>query len=609
MNKLFAELKRRNVIRVAGVYAVVGWLLAQVSTTLEEALGLPAWFDAVIVALLLIGLPIALVLAWAFELTPEGVVRTENVPEGASITPDTGRKLDYTIVAGLVLLGAMIIWQQLSHAPQVSAAAGAGVATGPTTPAPEAASIAVLPFADLSPGGDQEYFSDGIAEEILNVLVGVKGLDIVSRTSSFQFKGRDLGIPEIAGLLKVRHVVEGSVRKSGEAIRITAQLIDASNDKHLWSNTYDRPLTAENIFAIQDEIANSIVTALSEALGLSELAAVAVGTSTHNLSAYELFLQARPLFHARARLDEADGLLERAIQQDPGFVKALEMRAALQTLMVEYGFSDEDMEHAERQSDEFSQRVLAIEPQSSAALAVLGKNAATAVEDRRGTKSYKELVEMFDHALQIDPRNTSALNWRGLRYLMLGRMDDALADFASCRAIEPYYLPCVENYISTLGDMGRDEESLQAWREALNIGATKIFNADLPVLARLGEELAFKLVTNDEQILGGWSRHEELYNAYRHPELDHSELIESIRSHMSANKNKEAGSFPFIVLPIGEIWEHPDSVNMWDKSTAWYRKTDAFKSYMRDTGVFDYWREFGFPQQCRPRGADDFVCD
>ena len=207
MSSLFAELKRRNVIRVAGVYAVVGWVLAQIATTLEEALGLPAWFDAVIVALLLLGLPIALVLAWAFELTPDGVVRTEDVPEGASITPDTGRKLDYTIVAGLVVLGAMIVWQQLSTEPQVTA-----VNTDTPEPAAvadiaNAASIAVLPFADLSPAGDQEYFSDGISEEILNVLVRVDGLDIVSRTSSLQFKGREVGNPQLAGQLKVSHIV------------------------------------------------------------------------------------------------------------------------------------------------------------------------------------------------------------------------------------------------------------------------------------------------------------------------------------------------------------------------------------------------------------------
>ncbi|MDH4126674.1 MAG: hypothetical protein OEW64_06890 [Gammaproteobacteria bacterium] len=145
MDKLFAELKRRNVIRVAGVYGVVGWLLAQVATTLEQALGLPAWFDALIIALLLIGLPIALVLAWAFELTPEGVVRTESVPEGASITPETGRKLDYTIVAGLAVLGAMMVWQQLSHAPQVDATAGADTAIESVAGGPQVASIAVLP--------------------------------------------------------------------------------------------------------------------------------------------------------------------------------------------------------------------------------------------------------------------------------------------------------------------------------------------------------------------------------------------------------------------------------------------------------------------------------
>lgn len=303
MDNLFSELKRRNVIRVAGVYAVVGWVLAQIATTLEDALGLPAWFDGVIVALLLLGLPIALVLAWAFELTPDGVLRTEDVPDGASITSATGRKLDFTIVAGLVLLAGMIFWQQTTKTDSPT------VAVAPTDAVVAEASIAVLPFADLSQAGDQEYFSDGISEEILNVLVGVEGLEIVSRTSSFQFKDRDLGIPEIAELLKVRHVVEGSVRKSGETIRVTAQLIDALHDKHLWSDTYDRPLTAENLFSIQDEISNAIVAALSDALGLTTLSPVDVSLATRNLTAYELYLQARPLYHSRRRLDEADSTL------------------------------------------------------------------------------------------------------------------------------------------------------------------------------------------------------------------------------------------------------------------------------------------------------------
>jgi len=373
MDNFFGEMKRRNVFRVAGVYAVVGWVLAQIATTLEETMSLPVWFDGLIVALLLIGFPIAIVFAWAFELTPQGVVRTEDVPEGESITGDTGHKLDYAIVAGLVLLAAMIVWQQSDTPIELAEEVPVLAEDEPAAAEVDAASIAVLPFADLSPGGDQEYFSDGISEEILNVLVGVNGLDVTSRTSSFQFKGRGLGIPEIAAELKVRHVLEGSVRKSGETIRVTAQLIDSTDDKHLWSNTFDRPLTTENIFEIQDEIAKAIVTALSETLGVGELEPIEVAATTRNLDAYELYLQARPMFHARERLDVADALLERAVMQDPEFAEAWEIRAALQTLAVEYGFVDTPIEVAEERGAEFAKRALDLEPRSATALAVIAK--------------------------------------------------------------------------------------------------------------------------------------------------------------------------------------------------------------------------------------------
>ena len=324
IDSFFSELKRRNVFRVAGMYAVVGWILAQIATTLEESLDLPAWFDASIVALLLLGLPITLIFAWAFELTPDGVVKTEVVPEGESITDDTGRRLDYAIVAGLVTLGLIMGWQQIAQGPTRNAENTVTLAESSRADAKgrRATSMAVLPFADLSPDGDQEYFSDGIAEEILNVLVGVDGLDMVSRTSSFQFKGRDLGTRDIAATLGVRHIVEGSVRKSGGTIRVTAQLNDADADTHLWSETYDRPLDAENLFKIQDDIANSIVSALRETLGLMELEEITVMATTKNLSAYEQHLRARPLYQNRVDLGLVIELLQQAVAQDPSFAKA-----------------------------------------------------------------------------------------------------------------------------------------------------------------------------------------------------------------------------------------------------------------------------------------------
>ncbi len=374
MSGLFSELKRRNVFRVAGAYAVVGWILAQIATTLEESLGLPAWFDASIVALLLLGLPIALIFAWAFELTPEGVVKTEAVPEGESITADTGRKLDYAIVAGLVALGLMLGWQQIGYRPASYTENADAIAESSRAEAQEhhVTSMAVLPFADLSPDGDQEYFSDGIAEEILNVLVGVDGLNMVSRTSSFQFKGRDLGIRDIAEVLGVRHVVEGSVRKSGETIRVTAQLIDANADTHLWSETYDRPLNAENLFEIQDDIANSIVSALRDALGLTELEEITVMATTKNLSAYERYLRARPLYQSRVDLGLVIELLQQAVSQDPSFAKAWEMLAATTNLLREYGPTDDTDEELDLRAAEYANRALAIDAGSATAIAVIG---------------------------------------------------------------------------------------------------------------------------------------------------------------------------------------------------------------------------------------------
>src|SRR5690606_29327871 len=183
-----------------------------------------------------------------------------------------------------------------------------------------AASIAVLPFADLSPGADQEYFSDGMAEEILNALVRVKGLQVASRTSSFGFKGQEsLGMPVIAERLSVRHVLEGSVRRAGNNLRITAQLIDADVDRHLWSDTFDRPLTAENVFAIQEEIASAIVAALVDSLGIEIEDEVRLGQPTENLTAYDMYLRARGLFQARTDLDVADDLLRQALEQDADF--------------------------------------------------------------------------------------------------------------------------------------------------------------------------------------------------------------------------------------------------------------------------------------------------
>jgi TolB-like protein/Tfp pilus assembly protein PilF len=606
MNRLFGELKRRNVFRVAGVYAVAGWVVAQIANTLKETLGLPEWFDAMIVALLLLGFPIAIIFAWAFELTPEGVVRTEDVPEDQSITANTGRKLDMAIVIALFILVVMVVWQQVS--PPRESPGLSGVMEETVAQAADA-SIAVLPFDDLSPEGDQEYFSDGIAEEILNVLVRVDGLDVASRTSSFQFRGRGLGIPVIAGQLNVRHIVEGSVRKSGDTIRVTAQLIDSSNDRHLWSDTYDSPLSTENIFHIQDEIAESIVEALSDALGLTTLQPIEVETTTRNFDAYELFLRARPMFHDRVNLDVADDLLARAVAQDPDFAEAWEIRAALQTLAREYGYSDVASEVSRERGLEMAEKALAISPRSATALAVIADTRRQAIRDLREQVGVASIINDFGKALAIDPRNASALNWRGLTYLHAGDFAAALHDFATCLGYEPYYRPCVENHFTVLGVMGRDEEATIAYLKALNTSSAKTEFTYFPSFARQNNELGFKMAMNGSEMLQGWRRHDDLWRAYQDPSGDHRELIASIQEYLESRQGGYADLFSYIAHPIGTGWEIPEVLVMWDPMMAAYRQTEPFKNYIRESGVHDYWREHGFPPQCRPLGGNDFECD
>lgn len=585
-----------------------------------ENIGSPDWVMKTIMLVLALGLPVVVFFSWAYEVTPEGIKRESEIDRSQSVTHVTGRKLDRAIVGVLIVALAYLAYDKFILDPERDAALIKGIERTATEQAPEAsqavaepvagkASIAVLPFADLSPAGDQEYFSDGIAEEILNVLVGVDGLHVTSRTSSFQFKNADLGIPDIARSLKVRHVVEGSVRKSGEAIRVTAQLIDADHDRHLWSETYDRPLTAENIFAIQDEIANSIVNALSNTLGVGELEVGEVEATTNNLTAYELFLQARPLFIARVNLDVADALLERALEQDPVYAEAWEMRAALQALKVNYGYSEIPIGQADRMGLEFAERALEIEPNSAMALAVIARTRGDSAENLRSKEDLVEIVTLFDQALEINPRDGTVLNWRGLRFLLVGDLEKALDDFATCMHYEPYYVPCTENHFLVLAEMGRDEESLDAYTAALNLSTTKAEYAHFPSLARLGEELLFKALTNDASVLRGWRRHDELWNAYRNPGQDYGELIESIRLHIELHGNLVNEDIKYLVNPLGHDWRIPSSLMLWDASMKRYRKSQAFKSYIRESGVHEYWQKVGFPPQCRAIGQDNFECD
>ena len=234
---LFAELSRRNVIRVGIAYAIIGWVLAQIAEFAFENFGAPDWVLKSIVVILLLGLPLALFFAWAFEMTPDGIKREVEVDRSQSIVSQTGRKLDRTIIAVLVVALGWFSFDKFS---------GDAELAPPTEPVEQLAvdqtqekSVAVLPFVAMSSGPDDEYFADGLTEEILNSLAQLPELLVTARTSAFSFKGQDLPVQEIAAVLGVNHIVEGSVRRSGERLRVTAQLIRADDGFHLWSENYD----------------------------------------------------------------------------------------------------------------------------------------------------------------------------------------------------------------------------------------------------------------------------------------------------------------------------------------------------------------------------------
>ncbi|MCZ6810108.1 MAG: adenylyl cyclase, partial [Proteobacteria bacterium] len=255
MSSLFNELKRRNVFRVALVYIVAAWLLLQVADVVLNNIESPNWVFQTILLLVTLGFPFAVIFAWAFELTPEGLKKEKDVDRSQSITQVTGRKLDFTIIAVLVLALGYFAYDKF----RIDSGQGETLATASTqaeesseTDTPEM-SIAVLPFVNMSSDPEQEFFSDGISEELLNMLAQFPGLRVAARTSSFQFKGTNQDIAKIADTLNVAHILEGSVRKSGTKLRITAQLIKAADGFHLWSHSYDREL--DDIFAVQDEIA------------------------------------------------------------------------------------------------------------------------------------------------------------------------------------------------------------------------------------------------------------------------------------------------------------------------------------------------------------------
>ncbi len=413
---LFAELKRRNVFRVAAAYLALGWIVTQVTSTVAPMLHLPDWIGPVVLWIGLIGFPFVLMFSWIYEITPEGIRKESEVDRTQSITHHTARRLDYVVIALLVVAIGLFAFHEFRPGGRdrvTVVARPSPVATQGSSSEPDR-SVAVLPFVDMSASKNQEYFADGISEELLNLLAKVPQLRVIARTSSFSFKGKEADIAEIAKKLNVANVLEGSVRTSGDKVRITAQLIRASDSSHLWSETYDRELN--DVFAVQDEIAAAVVAQLKVTL----LGAAPTARKT-DPKAYALYMQGRELERQASTqsLEQAVALLGQAVAIDPSYAPAWVQLAESYFMQVDLGVLT-PAQGLELSHDALG-KALAADPASASAYAGM------ALWETIVERKYDLAARHVEQALALDPTNLEAIDMAAVVARRLGRLDLAIA--------------------------------------------------------------------------------------------------------------------------------------------------------------------------------------
>jgi TolB-like protein/Tfp pilus assembly protein PilF len=486
----FNELKRRNVFKVAAAYIIVGWLVMQVGDTLAPALHLPEWINSALAFFLILGFPLALFFAWAFEMTPEGIKKEKEVDRSESITHVTSQKLNNLIIGLLVLALGYFAFDKFVLDPErdaelVSTAQQQAVETAVEAEAeeqgPDENSIAVLPFVNMSDDAANEYFSDGITEELLNLLAKIPELRVTSRSSAFSFKGQNVDIPTVADKLNVAHVLEGSVRKAGNRVRITAQLIEAGSDVHMWSETYDRELN--DVFAIQDEIAREVVTVLE----LQLLGAVPEAVETDS-EAYTAYLQGRYFLETTNFADSEPALeaFQRAIDIDPEYAPAWAGLGRVLRARANWGLID--LHEGTESARQAVTRALELDDSLAEAWGALahiqfvydwdwytaqgttrtalmhGPNDAAVLVDAsrimRALGRFDESILYARRAVDMDPLNGASLRNLGQAYGAGGMHAESEAVFRRSTELYPTRLGPRFDLVYALLNLGRAEEAL-----------------------------------------------------------------------------------------------------------------------------------------------------
>ncbi len=614
----YSELKRRNVLRVAAAYIVSAWLLIQIAETIFPLFGFDEGPARIVVIVMVIGFLPALIVSWVFELTPSGLQKDKDVDRSSLVTSRADKKLDRIIMLVLVLAVSYFAFDKfvLSESREKSIAESAreeGISE-----ALEAfksnKSIAVLPFVDMSPNQDQQYFADGIAEELLNELAQLEGLNVAGRTSSFTFKGSDEDLKSIGEQLSVTNILEGSVRKDGNDVRITAQLINSQTGFHLWSDTYDRRI--DDIFYIQEDIARSVAGALSIALdveGRNDLP----GTGTSNVEAYNAYLEGR----ARGRVgrsDQAAVYFQRAIDLDPNYAEAWAFLGAA----IGVGSWNQPPEQAratQERGRELVVRATEIDPNFAEAYGMLSSfqwtrgdwvgatefhqifSAVTPADipARIGSANIFARVGRVRAAIEIEEliRLIDPLNYYGAlmlaeHYAQAGRYGDARAVLEKVKTLSPATDPSVIMRRLFMAMSENEPGAVREFLEKLADANPSIATIARSVLAEFDSPPADILrvlhrVYDDETEMTGEGRvvTASLAAYYRDPELALESMTEELRGNL---------------LRTGRLW-YPFFSDM--------RKLPGFKVLADEIGFVAYWRTYGWADTCRPLSDDDFECN
>ena len=600
---VIAELNRRKVFKVGAAYLVVAWLAVQAVSIGFPAFDAPPWVLRVFILVAMLGFPAVLVMTWAFEVTPQGV-------KADTAAPGTKR-----VVASAVGLVALALAWYFYGQPAIRRETTQAVPAAATTPAIPTKSIAVLAFTDLSPKHDQEYFSDGVAEEILNALAQVKDLKVAGRSSSFHYKGRNEDIRTIGKALGVAHVLEGSVRSQGNRVRITAQLIRSADNFHVWSHAYDGELT--DVFELQERIARAITEELQVALqGKQKTRLVKVTTASPE--AYALYLQASDIFNRRdgKRLPDAIAQLEQAVKLDPSFARAHSRLAVVNGISAIYRPDDAEALYTAARRE--AQKAIALDGTLAEPYAALGRIFG---DQRR----YIDEREAFTRALALDANDTNALFWYATSLIEVGYTRQGAQVLDRVLKIDPL-LPNALGWRGAAyfyaGDVGQAERLMQLARD------TGLAHAGLQlsmVAAKRGDrnEAARQLADGFRALDTGMSAGApEILAAGVHGDAAaRTRALALIDDYLANKPARISGAVPHVLIKLGKpalalrlVQDRPtanDSMSfplLWSPFGRDARRLPAFTEFTKRSGLTRLWDAYGAPDLCRRTGAGEYAC-